>query len=147
MFPSHHGGFLGGEGGYRGDPDAFAPRLRQVLDEEGVRGAGQDAQQGFDRTTSAMSRTFDTYDRDFRSDWETTYRTTGYGYERFRPAYLYGYDLATEKRFRGRDWNEIERDARREWETQHPGEAWQDFEGAVQHAYQRVREDVKDARD
>ncbi len=31
MFPSHHGGFLGGESGYRGDPDAFAARLRQVL--------------------------------------------------------------------------------------------------------------------
>lgn len=31
IFPSHHGGFLGGEFGYRGDPDAFAARLRQVL--------------------------------------------------------------------------------------------------------------------
>ncbi len=50
-----------------------------------------------------MSRTFDTYDRDFRSDWETTYRTTGYGYERFRPAYQYGYNLAMERRFGGRD--------------------------------------------
>jgi pimeloyl-ACP methyl ester carboxylesterase len=32
-FPSHHGGFLGGEFGYRGDPDAFAATLRQVLDQ------------------------------------------------------------------------------------------------------------------
>jgi pimeloyl-ACP methyl ester carboxylesterase len=31
MFPSHHGGFLGGEFGWAGDPDAFAPRLREVL--------------------------------------------------------------------------------------------------------------------
>jgi pimeloyl-ACP methyl ester carboxylesterase len=31
-FPSHHGGFLGGEYGWGGDPDAFAPRLREVLD-------------------------------------------------------------------------------------------------------------------
>jgi pimeloyl-ACP methyl ester carboxylesterase len=30
-FPSHHGGFLGGEFGWAGDPDAFAPRLREVL--------------------------------------------------------------------------------------------------------------------
>ena len=36
IFPSHHGGFLGGEFGYRGDPDAFAATLRQVLAEEGV---------------------------------------------------------------------------------------------------------------
>jgi pimeloyl-ACP methyl ester carboxylesterase len=31
-FPSHHGGFLGGEHGYAGQPEAFAARLRQVLD-------------------------------------------------------------------------------------------------------------------
>lgn len=31
IFPSHHGGFLGGEYGQKGDPDAFAAKLRQVL--------------------------------------------------------------------------------------------------------------------
>lgn len=35
IFPSHHGGFLGGEFGMKGDPDAFAVTLRQVLAEEG----------------------------------------------------------------------------------------------------------------
>jgi pimeloyl-ACP methyl ester carboxylesterase len=33
MFPSHHGGFLGGEYGQAGDPEAFASRLREVLSE------------------------------------------------------------------------------------------------------------------
>jgi pimeloyl-ACP methyl ester carboxylesterase len=32
-FPSNHGGFLGGEYGQTGDPDAFAATLRQVLTE------------------------------------------------------------------------------------------------------------------
>jgi pimeloyl-ACP methyl ester carboxylesterase len=31
IFPSHHGGFLGGEYGWPGDPDAFAAKLREVL--------------------------------------------------------------------------------------------------------------------
>jgi len=31
VFPSHHGGFLGGEFGYVGQPEAFARRLRDVL--------------------------------------------------------------------------------------------------------------------
>jgi len=31
-FPSDHGGFLGGEYGQTGDPDAFAAKLRQVLE-------------------------------------------------------------------------------------------------------------------
>jgi hypothetical protein len=30
-FPSGHGGFLGGEYGQTGDPDAFATTLREVL--------------------------------------------------------------------------------------------------------------------
>jgi pimeloyl-ACP methyl ester carboxylesterase len=33
VFPSHHGGFMGGEFGYPGQPEAFARRLREVLDE------------------------------------------------------------------------------------------------------------------
>jgi hypothetical protein len=32
VFPSHHGGFLGGEYGYAGQPEAFAHKLREVLD-------------------------------------------------------------------------------------------------------------------
>ena len=32
VFPSHHGGFMGGEFGYAGQPEAFAARLRDVLD-------------------------------------------------------------------------------------------------------------------
>jgi pimeloyl-ACP methyl ester carboxylesterase len=32
IFPSHHGGFMGGEFGYAGQPEAFAKRLREVLE-------------------------------------------------------------------------------------------------------------------
>jgi pimeloyl-ACP methyl ester carboxylesterase len=35
VFPSHHGGFMGGEFGYAGQPEAFARRLREVLDGKG----------------------------------------------------------------------------------------------------------------
>ncbi|MBP2473953.1 pimeloyl-ACP methyl ester carboxylesterase [Crossiella equi] len=31
VFPSHHGGFAGGEHGYPGKPEAFAARLREIL--------------------------------------------------------------------------------------------------------------------
>jgi pimeloyl-ACP methyl ester carboxylesterase len=31
VFPSHHGGFLGGEFGYAGQPEAFARKLREIL--------------------------------------------------------------------------------------------------------------------
>jgi pimeloyl-ACP methyl ester carboxylesterase len=38
VFPSHHGGFHGGESGYAGQPEAFAVRLREVLDAAGRAG-------------------------------------------------------------------------------------------------------------
>jgi pimeloyl-ACP methyl ester carboxylesterase len=31
VFPSHHGGFVGGDSGYAGQPEAFARKLRDVL--------------------------------------------------------------------------------------------------------------------
>lgn len=34
VFPSHHGGFVGGEGGFAGQPEAFAHRLREVLEDQ-----------------------------------------------------------------------------------------------------------------
>jgi pimeloyl-ACP methyl ester carboxylesterase len=35
VFPSHHGGFTGGESGYAGQPEAFARRLREILGDAG----------------------------------------------------------------------------------------------------------------
>jgi hypothetical protein len=32
IYPSHHGGFLGGEYGWPGEPEAFAARLRETLE-------------------------------------------------------------------------------------------------------------------
>src|SRR5215472_7205094 len=34
VFPSHHGGFMGGEFGYPGQPEAFARKLREVLNKD-----------------------------------------------------------------------------------------------------------------
>ncbi|MHB1941089.1 MAG: hypothetical protein ACYCS9_09770, partial [Candidatus Dormibacteria bacterium] len=31
VFPSHHGGFLGGDSPFAGQPEAFARRLREAL--------------------------------------------------------------------------------------------------------------------
>ena len=49
LFPSHHGGFLGGEYGQTGDPEAFATKLREILD-------GTDAPTVPDGDTDRLSR-------------------------------------------------------------------------------------------
>ena len=114
---------------------------------QGAHEMGRNTERTFDRTTNNMSRTFDTYDPDFRNDWQRSYSTRGYGYERYQPAYRYGYNVASESRYRGHRWDEIEPDLRRDWEMEHPNDRWEDFKDAVRHAWQRVRSDVKDAVD
>jgi hypothetical protein len=111
---------------------------------QAMRGAGREL--GHDQG-QGLTRSYDAYDRDFRSDWEQSYRSTGYGYERYQPAYQYGYTAGSEPRYRGRRWEEVEADFRRDWEQRHPNDAWDDFKDAVRHAWQRVRTDVRDALD
>ena len=41
VFPSHHGGFLGADSGYPGQPEAFARKLRDVLGDSRVRGTAE----------------------------------------------------------------------------------------------------------
>jgi hypothetical protein len=102
---------------------------------------------GYDRTVSDMSRSFDTFNQDFRSDWQRSYGSSGYDYQRYQPAYQYGYNLATDAKYRSQNWSDIEPDARRDWEMRHPNDAWEDFRHAIQHAWDRVRGGVNDARD
>jgi hypothetical protein len=61
-------------------------------------------------------------------------------YERFRPAYRYGFESA--RHHMGRDWDEAESDLRRGWETyedrgQAPS-AWEEIKDAVRDAWDRV---------
>lgn len=83
----------------------------------------------------------------FQQDWQRNYANRGYGYERYQPAYRYGYELGNNQQYRGRNWNEIESNVRRDWERQHPNDKWEDFKDAVRHGWQRVREGVRDTFD
>lgn len=81
---------------------------------------------------------FDDYTSDFRNNFTTTYAQRGYTYERYEPAYRYGYTLATDRRYENKDWAAIEADARSEWERNNQG-AWEDFKESVRYAWDRVR--------
>jgi len=80
---------------------------------------------------------FNMYDKEFRTHFQNTYGSRGVTYDRFQPAYRYGYDLGGDQRFRGRNWNEIERDVRRDWESRNQG-PWEDFKDAVRHGWNKV---------
>jgi hypothetical protein len=89
-----------------------------------------------DVTTHAAD--FNTYTSDFRNHFSTTMAGTGYTFEQYEPAYRYGYDLATNDRYRNRSWSEVEPEARQYWNERNPG-TWDQVKGAVQHAWDEVK--------
>jgi hypothetical protein len=78
------------------------------------------------------------YDSDFRTHWQSNYGSAGGAYEDYQPAYQYGSTLAADDRYRNRGWDDIEMDARRDWDTRHPGGTWERFKAAVRHGWERV---------
>jgi uncharacterized protein (TIGR02271 family) len=84
---------------------------------------------------------FANYESDFRTNFQTTNRGSDYGFEQAKPAYRYGYELASD-RSRPGDWSSIEPDARTRWEQRNPG-TWDKFKDAARYAYDRARSKVK----
>jgi uncharacterized protein (TIGR02271 family) len=84
------------------------------------------------------ARGFDTYDADFRRHYTTSLASRGHPYERWSPGYRYGYELASDQRYAGRDWTVIEPEARRDWEARHQG-TWEEFKDTIRYAWDTVR--------
>ena len=83
-------------------------------------------------------RAFEEFADEFRADHATHCATGGASYDDLDPAYRYGHALASDTRYSGRDWADIESDARADWERRHPENAWERCKSAVQHAWERV---------
>jgi uncharacterized protein (TIGR02271 family) len=89
-------------------------------------------------TPAAAGRRFEDEEPDFRRHYETAYARAGQAYEHWSPAYRYGYALAADQRYAGRDWSTIEAEARRDWEARHQG-SWDEFKDAVHYGWEHVR--------
>jgi hypothetical protein len=84
------------------------------------------------------ARGFDTYDADFRRHYTTGLASRGHPYEHWSPGYRYGYELASDSRYAGRDWTAIEPEARRDWEARHQA-TWDEFKDTIRYAWDKVR--------
>jgi uncharacterized protein (TIGR02271 family) len=78
------------------------------------------------------------YDTDFQNHFRTTYGSTGGSYDTYSPAYQYGYRMAGDQRYRGKDWNAVESDLRRDYETSYPGSTWEKTKDAVRYGWEKV---------
>ncbi|MFD2368083.1 hypothetical protein [Pseudoduganella sp. GCM10020061] len=77
-------------------------------------------------------------DEQFRSHWQSNYASSGRSYDEYAPAYQYGYTMAGNNTYRGRQWDDAETSLRSDWERQHPGSAWENFKAAVRHGWERM---------
>jgi hypothetical protein len=82
--------------------------------------------------------TYDTYLDDFRTHYRANFANNQYSFNNYEPAYHYGYDLASNQRYLGRNWVDIETDVRRDWESQGQG-AWEDFKASIRYAWERAK--------
>jgi hypothetical protein len=78
------------------------------------------------------------YEPAFREDFTSMYSNSGYQYSNYEPAYRYGYMLATDPRYRDRDWYAVEPEARLGW-TEYSKGSWEEFKDAVRRSWERVR--------
>ena len=90
-------------------------------------------------TETARIEDINTFEPDFRRNYETNYAGSGYGYDQYRPAYYFGYELATDPRYRGQEWTAIESDAHGYWNESTMG-PWDRYKEAVHYAWDRVRQ-------
>jgi uncharacterized protein (TIGR02271 family) len=78
------------------------------------------------------------HDADFRQHWTSTYGSSGSRYDEYAPAYRYGSTLAGSGHYTGRTWEEIEPEAREDWEKQHPGSTWERFKDSIRYGWEKL---------
>jgi len=76
----------------------------------------------------------------YRNHWNSVYGAGGESYDAYQPAYSYGSSMASDDKYRGRDWNDVENDLRTDWDTRYPGEqsTWEKMKSAVRAGWDRM---------
>ena len=78
------------------------------------------------------------YDTDYRQDFNTRYANRGLSYDTYAPAYQFGNTYASDQRYAGRDWNDVESDMRNDWMSRGHGK-WEDFKDSVRYGWDKIR--------
>lgn len=80
---------------------------------------------------------WDKNDDDWRKDHETNFADTGKPYDNnYQHAYRYGHDLGTHPDYQGKQWNDVQGDAQRDWEASNPG-TWDEYQAPIRNSWER----------
>jgi len=81
--------------------------------------------------------TFESFEPDFRANYQSMLGGTGYPWDYYVPAYRYGFDLGAAPGWPS-EWQQVEPYARDQWERHNPN-TWDRFKDAVRYSWQRAR--------
>jgi len=87
--------------------------------------------------TAVKYQPYSFYEPAFRSNYDRNYVNSGYDYSTYEPAYRYGYQLATDPRYEGRDWTEVEPSVHAFWDENYPG-TWDRVKNSIRDAWDEV---------
>lgn len=116
---------------------------RPVQETQTVSGTVRREEASIDRTGDVNVHGWDEATSGFRQRWQQRYGSTGSRYEDYEPGYRYGYEMANDPRYQGRDWSEIEPDLRRNYGTWGQGHGYRYTESD----WDRIQDSVHDAWD
>ncbi len=85
------------------------------------------------------ARDFNAFRDTFRNHFRSSYGQTGQDYSLYEPAYQHGYTYATDARYRGRSYAEVEPEMQRSYEERHGRGTWEKVKDAVRHAFDSSR--------
>ena len=78
------------------------------------------------------------YDTDFRRDFQQRYGTSGETYDTYAPAYTYGYQMANDARYRGRNFDDVESDLRTDYSQRYPSSTWERMKDSVRYGWNKL---------
>jgi len=79
-----------------------------------------------------------TYNDDFKRDYEANYASSGVPYASMLPAYEYGYSTASDPRYRGKAWSDVESEVKTDYLRKNPNSTWDQIKGAVRYGWEKV---------
>ncbi|WP_313705571.1 YsnF/AvaK domain-containing protein [Massilia sp.] len=84
----------------------------------------------------------------YRNHFTSNYGTTGASYDDYAPAYSYGSEMASNQKYSGRKWDDVESDLSSGWATRagnKAGSTWEKMKAAVRHGWDRMTSDDDDS--
>jgi len=85
-----------------------------------------------------VARPFKEYETDFRGFYTKNLANSGLAYEKFGPAFLFGYEMAKGETLHRKSWTEVESDSKRLWEEKNPG-TWERNRAIIKYAWEKTR--------